>query len=272
MIPVLHLNSDIKKAYSKDSFISKIKDRYSIIFQKENRISDLDLDIIKIKFPCNYNKKSYYNNLNKALKISKSKECIVAPNTIRLLDYRVLNSFQKNLFSYSVVESIKTILTLNKRNIKNSYIVIYDAADVINFKIIEFLSTKIKYMILVSENMKKLVSISEYIIANYGITPIITKNLENALNKADFFIYSGNEKIYKEVPIWYINNMNLNNLSMQVNSVTYKVPWDVYDIDFTPELLGGILCQMEEKDIEKSLIYNGISIDKIKYNDYVIDL
>ena len=40
------------------------------------------------------------------------------------------------------------------------------------------------------------------------------------------------------------------------------MPWELDDNDMSPELLGAILCQMEEKDVEKSLKYNGIYLIK----------
>ena len=36
------------------------------------------------------------------------------------------------------------------------------------------------------------------------------------------------------------------------------------------ELIGAILCQMQEADIEKALKYNGIYLKEIKFNNNVI--
>ena len=58
--------------------------------------------------------------------------------------------------------------------------------------------------------------------------------------------------------------------NIAVNDVSYNVPWNNFKVDFSTELIGSILCQMQEGDIEKALKYNGINLKEIKFNNNVI--
>jgi hypothetical protein len=49
------------------------------------------------------------------------------------------------------------------------------------------------------------------------------------------------------------------------------VPWNFKDGNMYFEVLGSILNQMDEKDIDKSLEYNGVFLNNIKFNDNVIN-
>ncbi|MCB2307780.1 hypothetical protein LGL08_14640 [Clostridium estertheticum] len=48
------------------------------------------------------------------------------------------------------------------------------------------------------------------------------------------------------------------------------VPWNIDRTDLSIELVGSILCQMQENDIEKVLKYNDIHLKEIKFNNNVI--
>jgi hypothetical protein len=131
------------------------------------------------------------------------------------------------------------------------------------------LAKEAKYLILLSKNVPKINTISEYIIANYGITPIITNDMEYAFSGADFIINSRDKELVGAKGVWYLNNgvRTISSSKIAVNDVSYKVPWKLEEDNMSAELLGSILCQMEEKDIEKALRYNGIFLDKIKFNE-----
>lgn len=267
MNPVLYVKSNLKEPYEEDSLLVRIKDRFSISLRGESFVKELGLNIASVKLPPNFNKKSYLQNMEIAKKYLKGKDMSLAPKTFRNFDYELLNSFQKNLFAYGVIQSVQLMLRMRKKSIKNSCIVIYDAAHNINSGIIFELAKRCKYCVLLSRDLKKISEISDYVIANYGISPIVTNDFQYALNKGDFIISSENIE-NKDKFIWYINNMYIpKNINTAINDVTYSVPWQMEDTEITSELLGAILSQMEEKDVESSLKYNGIYLDKIKFNE-----
>lgn len=270
MNPIIYFNSDLKNAYDKKGIFSSIKDRFKIKFESESRIKDLDLNISKIKLPPNFNRDSYFRNLKTARNHIKYSKVELAPKTYRYLDYCFFSEFQKKLFAYSVVNSIKLMLRVSNRSIKNSCIVVYDAIDSVNSNIIKELAKECKYFILLSENISKVRALSDSIIANYGISPVITNDNVYAINKSDFIITSRNIEVPSNKNVWYLNNMYVPEVknSIMVNDVTYCVPWEI-DEEMTLELLGAILNQMGEKDIEASLKYNGIFLDKIKFKEDV---
>lgn len=270
MKPVVYISSDLNKCYEDGSFLGRIKDRVKITLEGESFIEDLNMSIARVKLPPNFNKRAYVKNMEIARRYMKNPDGNLAPKTSRMLDYEYLNEFQKRLFAYSVVNSVKLILRLKKKSIKNSCIVIYDAAENINCNIISELAKESKYCVLLSNNIKKVSVLSDYVIANYGVSPIVTNDINYALESADFIITSEPIEVSSKTPIWYINN--LFHPSFQdnaVNDVTYSVPWEMKGIEVPIELLGAILSQMDQKDIEASLKYNGIFMDKIKFNNMV---
>lgn len=269
MNPVAYVSADLRKAYEDESFLGKLRDRLRINIEGESFIKELNLKVARIKFPPNFNQKAYTSNMAVAQKFMKRKNAVIAPKTFRYLDYSLLNEFQKRLFAYGIVNSIKLLLRINQKSIKSSCIVIFDAADEVNFNVVCELAKQCKYLILLSDNLKKTSSISDYIIANYGISPAAVCDYDYAVSKADFVISSRNIDINK--PVWYINNFYLPQgaSAMTVNDVSFAVPWKVQNLEFSFELLGAILSQMQEKDVEAALKYNGVYLDKIKFNEEV---
>lgn len=269
MRSIVYINSDIKGFYEDNTLIGRIKDRFKISFLGESFIKELNLNVWKVKLPPNFNKKSYYTNLEIARKKVKSKDTELAIKTYRHFDYDFFNNFQKELMAFSVTKSSKLVLRTRHKSIRDSCIVIYDAADDINFHIICYMAKEAKYVVLLSKNITKINDISEYIIANYGIAPIITSDIDYALKAADVIVTSRTIDLNSRAAIWYLNNryIPIRKHNTIINDVTYNVPWMLDGIDMSPELLGSILCQMEEMDVEKSLKYNGIFLDEIKFND-----
>jgi hypothetical protein len=274
MNPIMYVNADIKNSYEDNSLIGRIKDRFRISFLGQSFIKELGLNILKMKLPPNFHKKAYYANIGIARKKVKNKDIGFALKTYRQLDYDFFNDFQKELMAFSVTRSSKLILRTRHKSIRDSCIVIYDAADDINLHIICYMAKEAKYIVLLSQNITKTNSISEYIIANYGVTPISTSDTEYALKSADFIVTSRGIDLNSRAAIWHLNNkyIPIKNDSTIINDVTYNVPWMLAGIDMSPELLGSILCQMEELDVEKSLKYNGIFLDEIKFNDNTLIL
>lgn len=269
MNPIVYVNTDIKKAYYDESFLGKIKDRLRISFEGESFIEELDLKIACVKLPPNFNPKAYKTNMETTKKYMKKRKTLLAPKTSRYLDFELLNDFQKKLFAYGIVNSIKLILRIKNKSIKSSCIAVYDAAEDINRHIIYELSKECKYCILLSNNISATSRLRDYVTANYGISPIITTDEAYALSKADFVISSKNLEVNNLV--WYIDNLFSpeESRSLAVNDISFAVPWKKDNLNFSFELLGAILSQMQEKDIEASLKYNGIYLDKILFNDEV---
>jgi hypothetical protein len=269
MRPIVYVNANIKDFYEDNTLLGRIKDRFRISFLRESFIKELNLNIYQVKLPSNFSKQSYYTNLSIARKKVKNKNTKLAIKTYRQFDYDFFNYFQKDLMAFSVTNSTKIVLRNRHKSIRDSCIVIYDGADDINFPVICYMAKEAKYLVLLSSNITKISSISEYIIANYGMTPIITSDIEYALRAADFIITSREVHLNSGAAMWYLNNKYIPVIGDNtiINDVTYNVPWILDGIDMSPELLGAILCQMEEMDVEKSLKYNGIFLDEIKFND-----
>jgi len=179
-----------------------------------------------------------------------------------------MSDYQKSLFAYSVVKSVQLVLRLRKKSIKNSCVAIYDAAEEINGRILYELSKECKYVVLLSRDILKTRCIADYVTANYGVAPVVTNDIGYVLKSADFIIASNSLGNEINKPLWCIDNMYIPNStnSVIINDVSYAVPWDIGNLNMSIELLGSILGIMEEKDIEKSLKYNGIILDKIMFN------
>jgi hypothetical protein len=132
MNPIVYVSTDLKKAYEDDSFLGKVRDRLRINVEGESFIEELNLKIARIKLPPNFNQKAYEKNMAVTQRFMKKKNAVIAPKTFRYLDYNLLNEFQKRLFAYGIVNSIKLLLRIGQKSIKSSCIVIFDAADDVN--------------------------------------------------------------------------------------------------------------------------------------------
>lgn len=272
MKSVLCTYCDNTKLYDDNSFWGKVKDRFQIGVKEELFIKELKLKVKNIKFPPNININSYNNNILRAKKICKIKDIQLAPKVYRHLDYTLYNKFQKKLMAFSVVESSKIILRNRKKSIRHSCMVVYDASDPVLFNIVCYLAIEAKYIILVSKDINKINNISEYIVANYGVTPIITSDVEFSLKNADFIITSRKVPVNYNSYTWCLDNSYIPEYINDniVNDVSYKIPWEFKYDEVSFEFLGSILSQMDEKDIKKSLNYNGVYLDKIKFNKHVL--
>lgn len=273
MKPIAYVSCNKKIPYDNDTFFGRIVDRFKISYLGERFIKELNLKISDINLPPNINSQSYYKNMLVAKRKVKGRDIYLAPKIYRELDYNYLNDFQRELIAFGIVTSSKLILRKMHKSIRDSCIVIYDAVDIINFNIICFMAKEAKYIVLLSRHVNELTHMAEYIIANFGITPIVTSDFKYAIENADFIIASKDVHLETRANIWYLNNMYipLKKDNIIINDITYKVPWEL-DEDMSPELLGAILCQMEEENIEEALKYNSIFLDKIKFNDEVLIL
>ncbi|MBC2400037.1 hypothetical protein BD780_003618 [Clostridium tetanomorphum] len=230
------------------------------------------MNITSISFPLNLNRISYMKNMDVTRKFIKNNNIYMAPKVWRKIDYNFLNTFQKELFGYSLAKSIQLILRLRNKSIKNSCIVIYDPIDYELYEGIMYICKLSKYVVFLTEDIYKASLIADYVIANYGISPIITKDKDFALNNCDFIFTSRDVEFNKSIPVWYFNNLYRPQKcnAITINDIEYKVPQLTNLREVSLELLGAILCQMDEKDVEKSIEYNGVILDKIKFNNNIL--
>lgn len=271
MKPILCVTSSIDNLYNEFGFLSKVKDKLKTKLISSEYIKELDIKVASVRLPPNFNRKSYLNNLTYAKKICKCREVLLAPKTLRPLDYNYFNKFQKRFLAFSVIKSIQLMLRMRNKSLKNCCVVVYDACEMINHDIIEELAKESKYIVFLSSDLMKARKLADYIIANFGVSPIVTGDELYAIKVADFIISSKDYEFSYGKPVWLLNN-SLSDVKdiIAINDVNYKVPWNTLKVDFSIELLGAILCQMEERDIEKALKYNGIYLKEIKFNHNVI--
>ena len=274
MQQIINVSSDIRRAYINNSFWGNVGDRFKISLENTSFIKELGLNVANVTLPPNFHKEAYLKNIGIARQIvNKNGNSFIAPRTFRRLDYFIFTDFQKRLMAYSVVKSVQLLLRIMHLSIKNSCIVFYDAADEINNYIINELAKYCTYIVLLSNDIKKTSKVRDYIIASYGVSPLLTSDVEYALNNADFIISSDCAIINNSVPIWYLNNMYnpKDKNKSSINDVTYSIPWEFQYNDMNLELLGAILGQMQERDVEKSLSYNGIYLNNIKFNEKILE-
>ncbi len=270
MKSILCVTSNIDNYYNEFGFLRKIKDKRKIKLTSSEHIKELDITVTNVRLPPNFNKKAYSYNLNYAKKICKCKELQLSPKTLRPMDYRYFNLFQKQFMAFSVIKSIQLMLRMRNKSMKSCCIVVYDAIEDINYNIIVELAKQSKYIVFLSSDIGKARKLADYIISNFGVSPIVTDEEAYAIKIADFIISSKNCEISDGKLVWLLDNSIKMNNTIAVNDVSYSVPWKVSKVDFSIELLGSILGQMKVNDIEKSLKYNGIYLKDIKFNKNVI--
>ena len=271
MKSIICVTSNVENFYDRSGFLSRIKDKLKIKLVNNEYIKELDVKVANVTLPPNFNRKAYVDNLTYAKKISKCKDVILSAKTLRPLDYNYFNEFQKRFLAYSVIKSIQLMLRMRKKSLKNSCVVIYDAVEEINYNIILELAKQSKYIIFLSPHLAEATKFADYIIANFGVSPIVTDDELYAIKVADFIVSSKNYKFGHDKLVWCLDNsISADKNIIAVNDVSYNVPWDTVRVDYSIELIGAILCQMQESDVEKALKYNGIYLKEVKFNKNVI--
>lgn len=275
MYPVAHIVSDVGSKYNTDDWLTRIKERFATGITGESFIKELGLRICEVAVPPNFNEAAYSRNLQLAVRKVGRANVYMAPGTLRLYDFKYYSSFQKRIFAYSVINSIQLLLRMHNTSIKSSCLAIYDASDEINKEIIFEAAKNCRYIILVSQNMDKLNKMCNYIINEYGTSPVITNDMFYSFKEADFIITSRKLVLDRDIFVWHIDNSYDGEIRRQksINNVAYSVPWNSGYDTMPPELMGAILCQIAGKrNIEEAIKYNGIYIDSITYNGRTLDL
>ncbi len=268
MKPVTYVRKSTSPYYDKDTFFSRIKDRAGIKYEGEKYISDLNLKIFRAAVPPNINQNAYYKNIIRAKNMVHAKDSYLAPNVFRKMDFYLLSDFQKKLFAYSVVNSIQLIFRIHNKSIENKPVLVYDAADNLCNMVIAELSKVAKYIILLSEDLRTLKNKKEYIISRYGVSPIITSDKVYAFETAEFVIISKDIDISLNIPVWFLDNCkSVLSEGVKINDVTFLTPWNVENLIMSPELVGAIIQQMGDKDVETALRKNKIILDEMKLNE-----
>lgn len=266
---VVYIDCMLKRTYKDEGIWGKIKDKFYTRFEGESFIEELNTRIYKVKLPPNIHEKAFKKNLNTIYKrFRKNPHSAIALKTYRYLDYPFYTEFQKNLLAYSVVKSIQLILMTRNKSIKKDCIAVYDAADEINRPIIIELSQKSKYLILVSNNIKRTRGLCDYIICNYGISPIVTDDVKYAVLSSDFIVTSRPLEEEVNCPLWCLDNMYVppNTKDVIINEVTFKAPWKLQGMEITSELIGGIFNGSSEKNIDRLLYNNGLMFNETIFN------
>lgn len=273
MYPIADIVCDTNKKYDSNHWVTRIRDSFKTNIIRKYYVKDLNLKISTISLPPNYNSEVYRNNLLSAVKKVGKQNIYISPRTFRLYDFKIYNKFQKRLFGYGVIRSIQLLLRVNNKDIRNSCIVVYDAAEDINYPIICEVARKAKYLVLLSTNILKITKLSEYIVANYGITPVVTTDIDFAVKDADFIISSKNFIPARNVFMWYLDNSFFPNGKVinAVNNVDYRTSWGEELEIVSSELLGAIMSQLSNDEIEKALNANGVYLENIKFNEVVIN-
>ena len=271
MKQILCVTSKVLNSYNEFGFLSKIKDKRKIKLISSEHIKELDVKVTEVRLPPNFNKEAYLYNLSYAKKICKCKEAQLSLKTLRTVDYNYFNAFQRRFLAYSVIKSIQLLLRMRNKSLKNCCIVVDDAIKVINYDIIAELAKQSKYIVFLSSDLPKATRLADYVVANFGVSPIVTNDEDYAFKIADFIISSNDYEFSSGKLVWLLDNSkNISGNIIAVNDVSYDVPWSSFKEHFSMELVGSILCQMQEKDIEKALKYNGIYLKEIKFNNNVI--
>ena len=273
MKDIIIINSNINKAYDKEGLLTRLLDKTKIKRYEVKSIKDLGVNFIKATIPPNFNENSYKINIKSlSTRYMGKSGILLAPSTIRTYDYTVYNNFQKRIFAYSVIKSVSLMLKIKGKNIKKSSILIYDASSDILKEIAEEAAKQFKYVIFLSKNCKKTLALSDRIGAMLGIIPVVTCDFQFAFSEADAIVLSSYNKLHnikKDSVVFHVDNTASKIDCININSVAYNNPY-CNDLEFTPEVLGALLCQMGVRDIEKSLKENCMYIDKIKFNEVVL--
>lgn len=271
MKSILCLTSNVLTLYNQFGFLSKIKDKRKIKLISREYIKEIDINVTEASLPPNFNTEAYLYNLSYAKKICKCSGNQLSLKTLRTVDYIYFNGFQKRLLAYSVIKSIQLLLRIRNKSLRNCCIVIDDATKIINNEIIIELAKYSKCMVFLSSDLRKARRLADYVVANFGVSPIVTNDEVYSFKIADVIISSNDYEFSSEKLVWILDNSKRpSGSSISVNDVSYDVPWNSFKEDFSMELVGSILSQMQEKDIEKALKYNGIYIKEIKFNNNVI--
>ncbi|MGG7179021.1 hypothetical protein ACQPU1_15640 [Clostridium paraputrificum] len=265
MKSAIHVRFKEEEPYEKISPFIKFKDRFKIRCTGEEIIKDFNTKIKYTEIPQNINVEAYKYNIVRTFDRFKEDNSLLCPSGKRNYDYNFLNEFQKKLFAFSVVESIKLLLFKSHKSIRSANILIDDGSKKENRYIVEELAKEARNIIILTKRSSRIEKLREYIISNYGAV-IQVIHEEESMKSIDFVI-SSEDKVYNLNNVWYLDNFyKPNKDGIYVNNVGFKVPWESSLEFYPPELLGGILNVGKKESIRDILRKNDIMLEQISFN------
>ncbi|GAA0079351.1 hypothetical protein UT300005_37300 [Clostridium sp. CTA-5] len=271
MKTIFYVSLKNEPIYNKYTYLNRIVDKIKIKKNKDIYIKELDIRIKRAQIPANVNKNAYSDNISRALKRYCNKDIYLSLNGNRMYDLRFMSKFQKDIISYSIVQSIRIILTNMNKSIKSSNILIDVDDKQFIHSLLEELAKECRNVVLLTKDLNKIDKIREHIMSNYGLAIEVVYK-EEAIKDIDFIITSKNNE-YICPNVWYINNCFISKQKgIHINNVLYKVPWNVSLKNMPPQLIGALVKKERNKTISEILNSNEITLESIRNNNIEIDL
>ncbi len=156
-------------------------------------------------------------------------------------------------------------MNLNK-SIKNSNILVDIDDEKLLVSILKELAKESRNVILLNNSINKIEKIRETIMSEYGLSiEVILQECD--LPNIDFVVTSKNKE-YICNNVWYIKDFpNNSNRGIFINSILYKVPWDISLKEMPPQLIASIIRKQKKRSIHEILKSNDITLESILYND-----
>ncbi|PRR80047.1 hypothetical protein [Clostridium vincentii] len=254
-----------KDTYCKFSRVGRIIDGFKTKCTSQELIKEVGAQIKYIDIPANINDEAYKYNIIRASKRYSTKNSILCPCGIRIYDYQFLSDFQKRMFAFSVVESMRIVLLKSGKSLKKAEILVDDGCKNENKFIIEELAKEARNIVILTKDITKSEKLREFIIYNYGATLEILYR-EDDIGEVDFII-SSEQKEYNCQRVWYLNNLySPNKQGLFINETAFKIPWDSKIKLISPELLGGIIKDVKKIEIKDLIRKNNIILEEISFN------
>lgn len=265
MKTILNISTIKEDPYYKYSYFSKTIDKFKIKKYPNLNINEINTIIKMVDIPLNLNKDSYKLNLRRAFAKRANKCDYFSLDGNRIYDLKLMNEFQLDMISYSIVESLRYILMNNNKSVKTSNILVDVNEKIILRSLLEELAKECRNIIMLTRNIKYSENIRKFIISNYGVSIELVYN-ETDMENIDFIITS-KDKDYVCKNVWYINNFyKPKTEGTYISNVLYKVPWDI-DVDImSPQLIGLLVKGSKKRAISEILDSNDIRLESILHD------
>lgn len=271
MDTILYVYLNKKRIYNKYNFFTKIIDVFKTKKLKDIKIEELDILIKRVEIPSNLNDIAYEKNLSRILTKYNGKYDELSLNGKSLYNLNYTSKFQKEFISYSIVQSIRFVLMNLNKSIKNSNILVDIDEEKLLVSILKELAKEGRSVILLNNSINKIEKIRETIMSEYGLSIEVILP-ESNLPNIDFVVTSKNKQ-YDCNNVWYLGDFPTNsNKGTYINSILYKVPWNILLKEMPPQLIASIIRKQRNSSICEILKSNDITLESILYNDVEIIL